>query len=125
VGAWLRDNLPPTTTLAIHSAGTVPYAAGLYTIDMWGLSDPHIARKAIEGMGQGTAGHEKTDYDYTFGRSPELYLPEEDLLTDEAARLPVPANFPAGFEDDYKQLSIQIEGGWFNFFRRRASNSGD
>ena len=123
VGAWLHSNVPPTTILAVHSAGTIPYAAGLYTIDMWGLSDPHIARKTIEGMGQGTAGHEKTDYVYTFGRSPDLYLPEEDLLTAEPVRLPVPADFPADFEERYKQLSIQIEGGWFNFFRRRGTLS--
>lgn len=123
VGSWLRENVPPTTTLAIHSAGTIPYAAGLYTIDMWGLSDPHIARKTIEGMGQGTAGHEKTDYAYTFARGPDLYLPEEDLLTAEPVRLLVPEDFPPDFEDRYKQLSIQIDGGWFNFFRRQGASS--
>ena len=84
---------------------------------MWGLSDPHIARREIEGMGTGMAGHEKTDYAYTFRRSPTLYLPEEDLLTAEPTRLPVPEDFPADFESRYKQLSIEIEGGWFNFFR--------
>ena len=123
IGVWLRDNVSPESVLAVHSAGTIPYAAGLYTIDMWGLSDPHIARREIADMGTGTAGHEKTDYDYTFRRDPDLYLPEELLLTDEPARLPVPADFPADFEERYKQLSVQIGAKWLNFFRRQSPSS--
>jgi hypothetical protein len=119
IGTWMRDNIPEDAVLAIHSAGTLPYAAGLVTIDMWGLSDPTIARRDIEGMGSGTAGHEKTDYAYTFSREPDLYLPEKELLTDEPRRLPVPSDFPADFEQRYTQVTVPLDGRHLNFFLRR------
>ena len=119
IGAWLRDNIPEDAVLAIHSAGSLPYAAGLVTIDMWGLSDPTIARRQIEDMGAGTAGHEKTDYAYTFSRDPDLYLPEHDLLTAEPRRLPVPSDFPEDFEARYAQVTVPLDGRHLNFFLRR------
>ncbi len=118
IGAWLREQVPPTTVLAIHSAGAIPYASGLPTIDLWGLTDKHIARAPAPEMGSGMAGHERTDYSYAFGREPELYLPEEGLLTDAPVRLPVPSDFPPDFEQTYRQLSVQIGPGWLNLFHR-------
>ena len=123
-GAFLRDTYPPTSVLAIHAAGAVPFACDFYTIDMWGLSDPHIARREVEGMGSGTAGHEKTDYDYVFSRDPDLYLPYEDYLTDEPKRLPVPTDFPADFEARYTQFSVPYEGRWINLFQRNDQEGG-
>jgi arabinofuranosyltransferase len=120
VGRWLAATADPDTVLAIHSAGTIPYASRLVTIDMWGLTDPNIARREISDMGSGTAGHEKTDYAYTFSRQPDLYLPEDGLLTAEPVRLPIPVDFPADFEDRYAQQSVQLaEGAWVNLFRRQ------
>lgn len=122
VGHWLAENTPPDTVLAIHSAGTIPYACRRVTIDMWGLTDPNIARREVDDMGSGTAGHEKTDYDYTFSRDPDLYIPEVDFLTAEPVRLPVPVDFPADFEQRYAQQSMRIaEGLWLNAFRRQPA----
>ncbi|MEC7947904.1 MAG: hypothetical protein VX265_10075 [Myxococcota bacterium] len=118
IGAWIRANIPADAVLAIHSAGTIPYAAGLPTIDMWGLSDPTIARREVEDMGAGTAGHEKTDYRYTFAQDPYLYLPEEQLLTDAPVRLPVPSDFPADFEQRYRPATAVVGNRHLNFFVR-------
>jgi hypothetical protein len=119
VGRFLHENARPDAVLAIHSAGAVPYYSGLRTIDMWGLSDKHIGRRPVATMGQGMAGHEKTDYDYVFGRDPDLYLPQDLLLTPTPAELPVPSDFPADFERRYRQLSVQVgDEGWLNLFVR-------
>jgi len=120
VGNFLRDHVPPDTVLAIHSAGTVPFASGLRTIDLWGLTDTHTAHREVEGMGSGMAGHEKTDYEWSFQQNPGLYLPEEDLLTAEPVRQPVPMDFPAGFESRYEAFSIRVGDRWLNLFRRIA-----
>ena len=119
IGEWIRENIPEDAVLAIHSAGSLPYAARLRTIDMWGLSDPTIARRKIEGMGSGTAGHEKTDYVYTFSRNPDLYLPERELLTPEPRRLPVPTDFPEDFEQRYQQVTVPLDGRYLNLFLRK------
>lgn len=118
VGHWLRQNVPGDTLLAIHSAGTIPYASGLPTIDLWGLSDRHIAKAPISDMGAGTAGHEKRDYDYAFGLNPALYIPEHGMLTDEPLRLIIPKDFPLDFEEAYDQTSIRIDDRWLNLWHR-------
>ena len=133
VGRFLRDNARPDALVAIHSAGAVPYYSGLPTIDMWGLSDKHIGRRAMPHMGQGMAGHEKTDYDYVFSRKPDLYLPQDTLVSVVPAELPVPSDFPADFEAQYRQLSVQLGAKqWLNLFVRadaapvfRPAQAGD
>jgi hypothetical protein len=117
VGEFLRTSVPPDTWIAIHSAGTVPYISGLQTIDCWGLSDRAIAQREMPTMGQGTAGHEKTDYDYVFGRHPAVYLPEVDLVTPEPTQLLIPIDFPPSFESHYGQKSGQMpDGRWVNLW---------
>ena len=118
---FLRSAYPPTSVLAIHSAGAVPYASGFYTIDMWGLSDPIIARSDVQDMGQGVAGHEKTDYEYVFSREPDIYLPQHSFLSDEPMRLPVPTAFPKDFESTYTQYSVPYKGRWVNVFQRNEA----
>lgn len=116
VGAWLRGQFPADTLLAIHSSGTIPYVTGFPTIDMWGLSDLAIAHREMPKMGEGMAGHEKTDFEYVFGRDPALYVPEEDFLTAAPARLPRPA--ARGFDGRWVQRSVPLGDKWFNFFVR-------
>ena len=118
VGMWLRANVPPDTVLAIHSSGVVPYYSGLPTIDMWGLSDLHIARREMPHMGRGMPGHEKSDPAYVFERQPQIYLPEEFLVTPEFHPLPVPGDFPPDFEHQYDGCSVTLERGVLNFFER-------
>lgn len=119
VGRFLGDHAPPDTVLAMHSVGTVPYVSKLRTIDMWGLTNTHIARVEMEGMGSGTAGHEKFDYEWVFAQRPHVYLPEEDLLTAEPTRLVVPTDFPADFLSHYQGTSIRVGERWLNAFFRK------
>ncbi len=118
VGEWLSAHFPPDTALAIHSAGVIPYYAGLPTIDMWGLSDKHIARTTPSSMGRGMAGHEKTDPDYVFAKRPTLFLPEDKVFVLRPWDLEPNPTFPAGFVDDYRVQNVNIEGRWLNFWMR-------
>jgi arabinofuranosyltransferase len=110
VGTFLRENFPPDTVLAIHSAGAIPYYAQLPTIDMWGLSNAHIARTSPEGMGTGLAGHEKTDPEYVFSLEPHLYLPEDKVFTFKSWELEPGPGFPEDFRGRYVSRSIAFAG---------------
>jgi hypothetical protein len=65
IGRWLRAEAPPETIIAVYAAGQIPYYSRLYTHDMLGLNDAHIASLSVAGMGTGGAGHEKYDAAYT------------------------------------------------------------
>jgi arabinofuranosyltransferase len=120
LGLFLKAHLPPETVIAIHSAGVVPYFAGLTTIDMWGLTDHHIARAPVGDFGDGIAGHEKSDPAYVFSRDPQIYLPEDRVFTLKAWPLEVEPNFPADFTDRYQSISVPIEGRFANIWVKRG-----
>ena len=110
VGEYLGRAFPPDTLIAIHSAGCIPYYSGLPTIDMWGLTDAHIARAPAPELGTGMAGHERGDPAYVFGRNPALYLPEDHLLTLQPHELEPGPGFPEDFETRYRAAD-SVEGG--------------
>jgi hypothetical protein len=56
------------------SIGAVPYFSRLYTYDMLGLTDRHIARTMPRDFGRGRAGHEKGDGRYILDQRPDLIL---------------------------------------------------
>ncbi len=74
VGQTLRRVLPPTTRISLNPVGAVPYYSRLYTIDMLGLTDEHIAHTDVAMQASGYAGHEKGDGDYILDRAPEVIL---------------------------------------------------
>jgi hypothetical protein len=116
--------MPPDTLMAIHSAGAIPYYAGLPTIDMWGLTDHHIARAPAPTMGEGLAGHEKGDPAYVFGREPALYLPEDKVFTLKAWPLTPDPGFPADFAERYQSISVPLEGRVLNLWVRTGFLAG-
>lgn len=120
VGEFLAENMPPETVLAIHSAGAIPYYAGLPTIDMWGLTDKHIARAPVPPHHNGLVGHMRGDPSYVFENSPDIYLPEEKVFTLRAWPLEVEPDFPDDFERRYQSLSIPLAGRSLNFWARRG-----
>ena len=120
VGEFLRASFPPDTLMAIHSAGAIPYYAGLPTIDMWGLTDRHIARAPIPEHTIGLVGHERGDPDYVFGRDPALYLPEDKVFTLRAWRLKAEPGFPADFTDRYESVTVPLEGRFLNLWVRKG-----
>ncbi len=120
VGEFLRRSFPPDTLVAIHSAGAVPYYSRLPTIDMWGLTDAHIARAPVPEFGTGLAGHERSDPVYVFGRDPALYLPEDHLLTLQPQALAPGPGFPDDFEDRYRNIILEVDGLALNVWVRRG-----
>lgn len=72
VGLWLRQTADPAAVLATNTAGSIPYYSGLRTIDMFGLTDAHIAHRAMPRLGHGIAGHEKYDGRYVLSRRPDI-----------------------------------------------------
>lgn len=70
-GKWLNKNVAPNTVIAVGPAGKIPYYSELYTIDMWGLNDEHIARRNSTRL---QAGHKKFDFEYTLSRNPEFII---------------------------------------------------
>ncbi len=118
-GDWLAAAFPAQTWMAIHSAGVIPYYAGLPTIDMWGLSDKHIARVRNPNQGKGMPGHEKTDPAYVFARQPTLYLPEDHVIILQPHRQEPEPGFPADFAKRYKPVCLPVKGRWINMWVRR------
>jgi arabinofuranosyltransferase len=70
----------PRDSLAVDAAGKIPYFSKLYTIDMLGLNEPHIARLESAFF---KVGHNKFDADYVLSRQPALIaawgFPEKDM----------------------------------------------
>ncbi|MCK4593597.1 glycosyltransferase family 39 protein [bacterium] len=71
---WLSEYGKPADRVALTSTGIIPYFTDLYTIDMVGLMDPHIAREGISIAGFGLPGHERYDNDYVLAYEPEWFV---------------------------------------------------
>jgi hypothetical protein len=70
-GVWLRDNTPPGATTAAKGAGAIAYFSDRFVIDVYGLNDLHIGHLQVADMGEGKAGHEKSDPAYVLSRRPD------------------------------------------------------
>jgi hypothetical protein len=129
IGKWLGDYARPGETLAIAVAGAIPYYSGLYTIDILGITDSHIAHVKIEEMGTGTAGHEKHDIDYVLARRPTYFFHYPFMVRRavidrhqfEDSWYPGIAGLPDNqtFLSMYEPVSEQMAGLRINFFRLR------
>lgn len=65
IGRWLAQTAPPDTRVATFALGQLAYYSKLYTHDMLGLTDRHIASLEMPNLGHGVPGHEKYDPAYT------------------------------------------------------------
>jgi hypothetical protein len=74
LGRWIADHTPPTATIATDAAGLIPFYSQRYAIDMFGLTDLHIAHLRISAMGTGIVAHEKTDPRYILDRQPDCVV---------------------------------------------------
>jgi len=123
-GLALAQNLPPDTLLAVHSAGVLPYYAGLRTIDMWGLTDAHIARAPVADFGAGLAGHERSDPAYVFARAPDVYIPEDKGIVLRPWALEPEPGFPADFAQHYRVVHWALgDGRVINAWVRRGGRA--
>ncbi len=74
VGAWLAERLTPGDWIAVNTAGSLPFASRLPTIDMLGLTDAQIARRPIYIVSEGWAGHRRGWGEYVLRRRPRVIL---------------------------------------------------
>jgi len=74
VGRWFATALEPDDWIAVNTAGAVPYASGLPTIDMLGLADEAIARHPVFVVTPGWAGHRRGWGSYVLDRRPRVIL---------------------------------------------------
>jgi arabinofuranosyltransferase len=76
IGWWMADHTPPEASIAATGAGAIAYYSERTTIDLYGLTDKHIARVENPDMGTGVAGHEKRDPDYVLNERKPTYIPQ-------------------------------------------------
>jgi arabinofuranosyltransferase len=130
VGRWLAVHYPPETSIALGAVGAIPYYSGLSTIDIFGLTEPRIARKKTAGMGRGLAGHEKADGAYVISRKPDLIFPKvilrenppgredfADLFTGSRAEMEI-WSAPL-FRESYSPVTVRLAGGYLTYYERK------
>lgn len=70
-GIWLKENSKPDESLAVESAGIIPYYSGLKSYDRLGLSDIYISHKGKYDTG----ARDKNDEDYILiEKKPTYYI---------------------------------------------------
>ncbi len=95
-GKWLKMNTAPNTVIAVGPAGKIPYYSELYTIDMWGLNNEHIAKTNSKRL---QAGHKKFDIAYVLSQRPEYIIGYAGFTDDDLSEMYEKFNAP---EDKYK-----------------------
>ncbi|RLG44162.1 MAG: hypothetical protein DRN81_05170 [Thermoproteota archaeon] len=72
LGHWIAQNTPADAVVATDAAGLIPYYGERTTIDMFGLTDRHIAR--LEPANPVTPAHEKFDPNYILDHHPDYIV---------------------------------------------------
>ena len=118
VGAHLARTLPEPRTIALATAGSIPFYAGHHTyIDTLGLNDPVIARREdvpIRAYWQAYPGHGKGDGAYVLRRAPDVIIlgGAEGALVSEAESwflTDVELSELSGFYDCYEEVVERID----------------
>ncbi len=128
IGKWLAETGAPGETIAVTTAGAIPYFSGLPTVDMLGITDKHIARRKMPEMGSGIAGHEKHDMAYVLSKEPTYllhytFLLPEPVFTTGQFRSPWNPGLEEllqseEFNRDYRGESAQIGKMYVVYFKR-------
>jgi hypothetical protein len=108
---YLRDFTHPSTRVAVHWAGVIPYFSHRPAVDVLGKSDRHIAHLSTDEF---KPGHSKFDWDYVVSER------RPDVL-DAASR---GLEFRADLLRDYWWVRTRREGyAWLDFYLRRESRA--
>lgn len=70
LGLWLAAQAGPGDRLLTGEIGQLAWHSGLHTIDHYGLIHAEIAHQEVQGLGEGKAGHEKSDLPWAFAQQP-------------------------------------------------------
>lgn len=73
LGRYLAQERPADTLIAVTAGGVIPYLSGLPTLDLYGLTDRHIARQPFTELSAST-GHMKWDSKYALARQPNIFV---------------------------------------------------
>jgi hypothetical protein len=74
VGRWFAERLAPDSWMAVNTAGSLPYASRLPTIDMLGLTDPVVARHPVFVVSPSWVAHRRGHGAYVIERRPQVIL---------------------------------------------------
>jgi len=129
VGSWLHEHAPPGATLAVNYVGALPYASGLVTLDMLGLTEPAVARTPIRGRFR-YPGHAKGNGALILDRRPDLIMmngvyleprPMEELAPQLASEEEIAAD--PRFARDYRRVQVRLATPlgrrWLAFYKHR------
>jgi hypothetical protein len=122
LGLLLRQACEGDASIAEFWAGAVPLYSGLYTIDMLGRNDPHIAKMpAVPGL---PLGHNKFDFDYVMRRNPDLILSYVALVDEERVRAEDRVGFDTEllrneeFQRRYRPVDSRLSREWRGIYLR-------
>lgn len=119
-GEWMKGHLPAGSTIAVNTAGALPYVSELPAIDMLGLTDENIASRPVFVVSAGWAGHRRGWGTYVLDRRPDAivwynasgsfdpyYLSDREMAEDPVfrffyrpRRVALPASAEAGAGDE-------------------------
>lgn len=71
---YVLQNTAPTDSIAAVGIGRLKFCTDRRVIDLVGLTDAHIAHRAVPEMGRGHAGHERYDADYVLAQRPAYII---------------------------------------------------
>jgi hypothetical protein len=74
VGRFFRQTLGKDELMAMNTVGAVPYASGLPTIDMLGLTDSVVARSPVFIVSAGWGAHSRGFGEYVLSRRPRAVI---------------------------------------------------
>ena len=96
--------LPPDAMIATIPIGAMGYFSHRYILDMVGLTDTHIAHRAVP-TGMLITGHEKYDIDYVLARAPALIYTWPCIMAEGAPGLEDWVSSNVGAEAQMKMMS--------------------
>ncbi len=77
VGAYIKNNWSPGSTVALNTAGSTPYVSGFLCVDMLGLNNAAIAHQPVRRTELGwqrQPGHEKGHGAYVLSLKPDYII---------------------------------------------------
>lgn len=76
----LKKHARKNDSVATNVIGRLSFYSGLTTYDVFGLTEPYIARRKFRFQGLRTPGHEKSDHDYIMSKMPTYSTATEGKL---------------------------------------------
>jgi hypothetical protein len=74
LGKALSRGVPPTTTIGVFWAGSIPYFSNLQPVDFLGKLDSHIANLPVDPLKGLISGHNKWDFEHSLSMRPEIII---------------------------------------------------